>query len=214
MWQPIGLSVAAVMAPRKRPTPSFSQGDRVGGERRGVEPGPPPTVAPDVVAVEGWILGQGGHAAQPSPTSSLPRLAALVRQRNAIDEEIAALIGRPALPGRIGELIAAEVFDIELERSAAAAGYDGVFRSGHLAGATVNVKFYPKREGLLDIPEAVPDYFLVLTGPRSAAAASSVGTTRPLVATTGTGPAIPDRGTSPGTASSLQLNAPWARRPP
>jgi len=44
----------------------------------------------------------------------------------------------------------------------------------------VNLKLYGKREGLLDIPQAVPDYLLVLTGP-SSAAMTSLGGTRPLV---------------------------------
>jgi hypothetical protein len=81
--------------------------------------------------------------------------------------------------GHLGEWIAAQVFDIELEASAVAAGIDGHFRSGSLQGRTVNVKWYLKREGLLDTTEsAALDYYLVLTGPPSAAA-SSRGTTRP-----------------------------------
>lgn len=44
----------------------------------------------------------------------------------------------------------------------------------------MNVKLYGKREGLLDIPPAVTDYFLVLTGPRPATMTSQGGT-RPLV---------------------------------
>ena len=46
-------------------------------------------------------------------------------------------------------------------------------------GKTVNVKRYGKREGLLDINrEALPDFYLVITGPK-ASAVSSRGTTRP-----------------------------------
>ena len=147
------------------------------GQRK---PGPPPTVPTDVIAVEGWMLGKDAPDAASRPVTPLERLAALLRQRNAIDADISSVIGRPALPGHIGEFIAAAVFDIELELSATSAGYDGMFRSGQLAEATVNVKLYGKREGLLDIPSAVPDYFLVLTGPRSAAI-TSLGGTRPLV---------------------------------
>jgi hypothetical protein len=48
-----------------------------------------------------------------------------------------------------------------------------------LAGRSVDVKWYAKQEGLLDItPAALPDTYLVLTGPR-AGAASSRGATRP-----------------------------------
>ena len=57
---------------------------------------------------------------------------------------------------------------------------DGHFADGPLAGRSVNVKFHPKLEGLLDIrPDGVPDYYLVLTGPRSLAMFSR-GQTRPL----------------------------------
>jgi hypothetical protein len=112
-------------------------------------------------------------------TDSLARAAALLRERNAIDAELAQLIQRPMTSGHLGEWIAAQVFDIELEASAVAAGIDGRFRSGPLQGRTVNVKWYLKREGLLDTTESVAlDYYLVLTGPPSVAA-SSRGTTRP-----------------------------------
>lgn len=81
--------------------------------------------------------------------------------------------------GHLGEWVAARIFDIELEPSAVAAGIDGHFRSGPLQGQTVNVKWYLKREGLLDTSEStVLDYYLVLCGPQSAAT-SSRGTTRP-----------------------------------
>jgi len=109
---------------------------------------------------------------------SLAQAASLLRERNAIDAELARLIQRPMTSGHLGEWIAAQVFDVELEASAVAAGIDGHFRSGPLQGRTVNVKWYLKREGLLDTTEsAALDYYLVLTGP-SSAAASSRGTTR------------------------------------
>ena len=110
---------------------------------------------------------------------SLAQAASLLCERNAIDAELARLIQRPMTSGHLGEWIAAQIFDIELEVSAVAAGIDGHFRSGPLQGRTVNVKWYLKREGLLDTTEtAALDYYLVLTGPPSAAA-SSRGTTRP-----------------------------------
>jgi hypothetical protein len=45
---------------------------------------------------------------------SLERLAELLRERNRISTEIAALIGRLALNSHVGEYIASQVFDIEL----------------------------------------------------------------------------------------------------
>jgi hypothetical protein len=78
---------------------------------------------------------------------SLARAAALLRERNAIDAELAHLIQRPMTSGHLGEWIAAQVFDIELEASAFAEAIDGRFRSGTLRGRTVNIKWYLKREG-------------------------------------------------------------------
>lgn len=111
----------------------------------------------------------------------LSRLAELIKTRNAVASDIAAIIGRPAQIGHLGEYIAARIFGIELEESAAHKGSDGRFADGPLAGKTVNIKWYAKLEGLLDInPNAIPDYYLVLTGPRSAAASSRSGV-RPWV---------------------------------
>jgi hypothetical protein len=103
----------------------------------------------------------------------------LLRERNAIDVKLAQLINRPMTSGHLGEWIAAQVFDIELEPSATAAGIDGRFRLGPLQGRTVNIKWYLKREGLLDTTESMAlGCYLVLTGPQSAAM-SSRGATRP-----------------------------------
>jgi hypothetical protein len=107
------------------------------------------------------------------------QITALLQERNEIDRRIADLIGRPMTAGHLGEWIASEVFDIELEESAAATAIDGRFRSGVLQGRTVNVKWYLKREGLLDMTDSpMLDHYLVLAGPRSAAA-SSRGQVRP-----------------------------------
>lgn len=106
-------------------------------------------------------------------TDGLEEVAALLKQRNKIDEQIASIIERPMTSGHLGEWIAARIFDIELEASATAAGIDGRFRSGALAGKSVNVKWYLKHEGLLDIAKSgAPDYYLVFTGPRTQAASS------------------------------------------
>lgn len=111
----------------------------------------------------------------------LERLAALIRTRNSVAKDIAAMIGRPALVGHVGEHIAARIFDIELADTATVPGVDGYFRAGAIAGKSVNVKWYPKREGLLDLKDAgKTDFYLVLAGPRRAAT-SSRGSTRPWV---------------------------------
>ena len=108
----------------------------------------------------------------------LKRLASLIRQRNHVDAEIAAAIGRPAHPGHIGDFAAAAIFDIELLESATQ-GADGHFTGGPLAGRSVNIKKYSLDQGLLDIRlDALPGFFLVLTGARTPAA-SSRGTTQP-----------------------------------
>ena len=107
----------------------------------------------------------------------LAQIARLLSERNAIDDTIAAIIDRPMTAGHLGEWIAAQVFDIELERSASTAAIDGRFRTGPLQGQTVNVKWYLKQEGLVDISESqVLDYYLVLAGPRSALLTSRGGT--------------------------------------
>jgi hypothetical protein len=75
----------------------------------------------------------------------LRKIASLLRERNVIDEKIAAVIHRPMTAGHLGEWIASQVFDIELATSAVAAAIDGRFRAGPLQGHTVNVKWYLKR---------------------------------------------------------------------
>ncbi len=112
--------------------------------------------------------------------AELRQMAGLLRARNAIDDVIATITDRPVNPGHLGEWIAARIFDLELEQSTTARAIDGRFRSGPLMGKAVNVKWYAKREGALDMTEhSSLDYYLVLTGPR-AAASTSRGTTRPL----------------------------------
>lgn len=114
-------------------------------------------------------------------SDALVTLAELLRERNAIDARIAALIGRPPEKGHLGEYIAAQIFGIRLEHLANAKGIDGYFTAGVLTGKSVNIKYYGKREGLLAMAAAgSPDYYLVLTGPKSGAL-SSKGLTRPFV---------------------------------
>ena len=115
--------------------------------------------------------------------SDLEQMASLLAERNHIDEKIGALIGRPAIRGHIGEWIAHKIFRVTLEKSASHRVFDGRFTCGPLDGKTVNVKWYGKREGILDInldPDGVLDYYLVMTGPK-AEQMPSKGQTRPLV---------------------------------
>ena len=111
--------------------------------------------------------------------ADLAVLAGLIKQRNATEIEIAAIIGRPASIGHLGEYIASKIFNITLARSATEKAIDGHFTDGPLAGRSVNIKWYAKHENMLDIaPAALPDYYLVLSGPK-AAVASSRGAVRP-----------------------------------
>jgi len=113
--------------------------------------------------------------------AELERIAELLEKRNQIDRKISEIIGRPSTIGHIGEFIASKIFKIELERSATEKGVDGVFAEGSLKGKTVNIKWYGKREGLLDITlDNLADYYLVITGPKSAQTTSR-GTSRPMV---------------------------------
>lgn len=142
---------------------------------------------------------------------SLKKLSTLIDERNTIGKRIAAVIGRPATLGHVGEFIASIIFDIRLEDSASVKAIDGYFRSGDLSGKSVNVKSYGKQESILDItPDHLPDYYLVLTGPRSVQM-SSKGDIRPwlieyvyffdaydLVAK------LRNRGVKVGTASSIR----------
>lgn len=111
----------------------------------------------------------------------LVHLAALLREHNIITDKIARLINRPAEMGHIGEYIASAIFGISLVSSASQKGIDGYFTAGLLAGLSVNIKWYRKWERLLDItPKALPDYYLVMTGPPSAAMTSR-SSSRPAV---------------------------------
>jgi hypothetical protein len=118
--------------------------------------------------------------------SEIEDLAQLLHQRNVIDASIGKIIGRPALPGHIGEFIAARILAIDLHTSASTAASDGIFREGPLAGKSVNVKLIGKDKGLLNLPRdgvTAADYILVLAGPLSKPG-SSKGTTSPVIITT------------------------------
>jgi hypothetical protein len=50
----------------------------------------------------------------------MKRIAELLRERNGIDAEIAAIMERPVTSGHLGGWIASQVFDIEAEPTATA----------------------------------------------------------------------------------------------
>lgn len=112
----------------------------------------------------------------------LSTLAALIKAKNAHDLEIARILHRPAQLGHAGEYIASRIFNIELNVSAAYKGDDGAFRNGPLRGCRVNIKWYGRHEGLLDmsINAAADLYYLVMIGPKGAAV-TSVWASRPWV---------------------------------
>jgi len=112
---------------------------------------------------------------------SLEKLAKAIKQKNVTDTAVARIIGRPAERSHTGEYIASRIFGIRLELSASHKGIDGYFTSGNLVGKTVNIKWYGKVEGSLDInSEALPDFYLIMTGPK-VAASSSREATRPWI---------------------------------
>ena len=113
--------------------------------------------------------------------TGLSRLGRHLKQRNQVDKEIASIIGRPAHSGHIGDFVGAKIFDIELHESATQKPIDGHFASGPLAGKSVNVKYSSKDDSTLNINrDALPDFYLALTGPRTPPQ-SSRGTTHPWV---------------------------------
>lgn len=110
----------------------------------------------------------------PDPNiDELRRLAGLIARRNALETEISAITGRPALLGHLGEFVAARIFPIRLIKSAAHQAIDGYFYQGELAPCSVNIKWYAMREGVLDItPGFLPDFYLILVGPPPTATAA------------------------------------------
>lgn len=109
--------------------------------------------------------------------NELETLANLLSMRNQIDGDISKIIKRPANSGHLGEFIASKIFCISLEYSATTKGIDGRFTQAPLFDKTVNIKFYGKQEGILDIAlDNLADYYLVLTGPKSQPATSRGGT--------------------------------------
>ena len=99
--------------------------------------------------------------------TNLPRLAELVRARNTVENNIANLLGNSVNLATVGEYIAAQIFGITLIPSSHHREFVGIFAHQPLAGKTVDVQWYPRREGFLHVrSEPAPDYILALAGPR------------------------------------------------
>lgn len=99
--------------------------------------------------------------------TNLARLAELLRARNTVESNIANLLSSSVSLGTVGERIAAQIFGITLIPSAQHSEFAGIFANQPFAGKTVDVQWYPRREGFLNIHSApAPDYILVLAGPR------------------------------------------------
>lgn len=99
--------------------------------------------------------------------SNLPRLADLLRARNTVESNIANLLGSSVNLSTVGEHIAATIFGITLVPATRSSEFVGIFASQPLRGKTVDVQWYPRREGFLNVhAEATPDYYLVLAGPK------------------------------------------------
>jgi hypothetical protein len=111
---------------------------------------------------------------------SVTAVARLVRERNELEGEITRIINRPAVPGHLGEWLASQLFDIDLESPDSAEAFDGRFASGPLATRTVNIEWIGKRDEDLDLTSSRPvDFHLVFTGPK-ALALTTKGIARPL----------------------------------
>src|SRR2546426_10775398 len=101
--------------------------------------------------------GQGTRKGNSGPmngpdNSDLKRLADLLRRYNTIGDAIAGVIGRPAERGHVGEYIAAQIFNITLERSARKRARDGRFMAGGPARRNVHGKKGGEQGGGLDLP--------------------------------------------------------------
>src|SRR5215471_6408272 len=104
-------------------------------------------------------------------SSDLQFLASLLKSRNTIEGKIANIIGRPTHLQDVGEYIASAIFGIVLDDAVLHKGSSGHFTHGPLAGHRVDIQWYIRRDGELNIkPDELPDYYLVLAGPKSGVA--------------------------------------------
>ena len=105
----------------------------------------------------------------------LELLNRITRVLRALDEPAGGLIATPqgaGVNGDFGELVAASVFPLVLHGDPLHPGSDGFFADGRhggkcLRGKTVEVKRYAKHPGYLDLKQTPPDYYLVVSGPKT-----------------------------------------------
>ena len=99
--------------------------------------------------------------------ANLSRLAELLHARNTVESNLANLLGSAVNLDTVGDCIAASIFGITLVPSAQHREFVGIFASAPLAGKTVDVQWYPRREGAMNVhSDPPPDYYLVLAGPK------------------------------------------------
>jgi hypothetical protein len=104
-------------------------------------------------------------------SSDLQFLASLLKSRATVDSKIANIIGRPTHVQDVGEYIASVIFGIAIEEPTPHKAGSGRFTHGPLAGRNVDIQWYIRRDGELNIkPDVLPDYYLVLAGPKSGVA--------------------------------------------
>lgn len=99
--------------------------------------------------------------------SDLSRLADLVRARNTVESNTANLLGTAVNLNTVGAYIAANIFGMRLLPSAQHNEFTGIFSTAPLSGKTVDVQWYPRREGSMHVhSDPPPDYYLILAGPK------------------------------------------------
>jgi hypothetical protein len=92
-------------------------------------------------------------------------LAALLRERDGIEAEIADAADGSSCCRDVGRFIAARVFDIDLTPHATDPCHTGRFTSGPLTGQTVTVTTDADVVAADDVLASAGDYHLILRGP-------------------------------------------------
>ena len=96
--------------------------------------------------------------------SDLQFLASLLKSRNTVDGKIANII-------KVIEVSLTTAERTQLDESVSHKDSNGRFTYGPLAGHSVDIQWYIRRDGELNIkPDSLPDYYLVLAGPKSGVA--------------------------------------------